>query len=61
MSTQSTAKKSFLFSWRVMDQNAPCERIFSKAGKIICKKRGRLSPSTAEKLIYFFNKIYKKV
>ncbi|XP_065152040.1 zinc finger BED domain-containing protein 4-like [Paramisgurnus dabryanus] len=35
--------------------SVPCERIFSKAGEIICKKRSRLSPSTAEKLI-FLNK-----
>lgn len=35
--------------------SVPCERIFSKAGEIICKKRSRLSPSTAEQLI-FLNK-----
>ncbi|XP_052464892.1 zinc finger BED domain-containing protein 4-like [Carassius gibelio] len=32
--------------------SVPCERIFSKAGEIISKKRSRLSPSTAEQLIY---------
>nr|XP_055036967.1 zinc finger BED domain-containing protein 4-like [Misgurnus anguillicaudatus] len=38
--------------------SVPCERIFSKAGEIICKKRSRLSPSTAEQLI-FLNKNFE--
>ncbi|XP_030009081.1 zinc finger BED domain-containing protein 4-like [Sphaeramia orbicularis] len=35
--------------------SVPCERVFSKAGEVITKKRNRLHPSTAEKII-FLNK-----
>lgn len=35
--------------------SVPCERLFSKAGELLCKKRNRLSPKTLEKLI-FLNK-----
>lgn len=35
--------------------SVPCERVFSKAGEIISKKRNRLKPSTVEKLL-FLNK-----
>nr|XP_055075686.1 E3 SUMO-protein ligase ZBED1-like isoform X2 [Misgurnus anguillicaudatus] len=35
--------------------SVPCERIFSKAGEIVSKKRNRLSPKTVEKII-FLNK-----
>ncbi|XP_029991479.1 zinc finger BED domain-containing protein 1-like [Sphaeramia orbicularis] len=35
--------------------SVPCERVFSKAGEVITKKRNRLHPSTAEKRI-FLNK-----
>ncbi|XP_078023476.1 E3 SUMO-protein ligase ZBED1-like [Epinephelus lanceolatus] len=34
--------------------SVPCERVFSKAGEIISKKRNHLSPTTVEKL--FLNK-----
>ena len=29
--------------------SVPCERIFSKAGEVVSKKRNRLSPGTVEK------------
>ncbi|XP_077412229.1 E3 SUMO-protein ligase ZBED1-like isoform X2 [Vanacampus margaritifer] len=35
--------------------SVPCERVFSKAGEILCKKRNRLSPKTLEKIL-FLNK-----
>lgn len=35
--------------------SVPCERVFSKAGEILCKKRNRLNPKTVEKLL-FLNK-----
>jgi len=35
--------------------SVPCERIFSKAGEVLSKKRNRLSPSTLEKIL-FLNK-----
>ncbi|XP_039616000.1 E3 SUMO-protein ligase ZBED1-like [Polypterus senegalus] len=35
--------------------SVPSERIFSKAGEVLCKKRSRLKPSTAEQII-FLNK-----
>lgn len=35
--------------------SVPCERIFSKAGEILSKKRNRLKPSTVGKLL-FLNK-----
>uniref|UniRef100_A0A674N5B4 HAT C-terminal dimerisation domain-containing protein n=1 Tax=Takifugu rubripes TaxID=31033 RepID=A0A674N5B4_TAKRU len=31
--------------------SVPCERVFSKAGEIVSKKRNRLKPSTVEKLL----------
>ncbi|TWW53090.1 hypothetical protein D4764_0012630 [Takifugu flavidus] len=30
-----------------------CERVFSKAGEMVSKKRNRLKPSTVEKLLFF--------
>lgn len=35
--------------------SVPCERVFSKAGEIVSKKRNRLNPLTVEKLL-FLNK-----
>lgn len=35
--------------------SVPCERVFSKAGEVVSKKRTRLSPKTVEKLM-FLNK-----
>ncbi|TWW69508.1 hypothetical protein D4764_18G0003140 [Takifugu flavidus] len=35
--------------------SVPCERVFSKAGEMVSKKRNRLKPSTVEKLL-FLNK-----
>nr|XP_055033929.1 zinc finger BED domain-containing protein 4-like [Misgurnus anguillicaudatus] len=35
--------------------SVPCERVFSKAGKVVSKKRNGLSPSTVEKIL-FLNK-----
>ncbi|KAM9307434.1 E3 SUMO-protein ligase ZBED1-like [Pholidichthys leucotaenia] len=35
--------------------SVPCERVFSKAGEVVGKKRNRLSPKTAEKIL-FLNK-----
>nr|XP_046263256.1 E3 SUMO-protein ligase ZBED1-like isoform X2 [Scatophagus argus] len=35
--------------------SVPCERIFSKAGELVSKKRSRLKPATVEKII-FLNK-----
>ncbi|XP_062858504.1 E3 SUMO-protein ligase ZBED1-like [Trichomycterus rosablanca] len=35
--------------------SVPCERVFSKAGEVVSKKRNRLSPKTVEKLL-FLNK-----
>ncbi|XP_063765467.1 zinc finger BED domain-containing protein 4-like [Eleginops maclovinus] len=35
--------------------SVPCERVFSKAGEIVSKKRNRLNPSTVEKIV-FLNK-----
>ncbi|XP_016320206.1 zinc finger BED domain-containing protein 4-like isoform X1 [Sinocyclocheilus anshuiensis] len=35
--------------------SVPCERVFSKAGEVVSKKRNRLSPKTVEKLM-FLNK-----
>ena len=35
--------------------SVPCERVFSKAGEMLSKKRNRLKPSTVEKLL-FLNK-----
>lgn len=35
--------------------SVPCERVFSKAGEILSKKRNRLKPNTLEKLV-FLNK-----
>lgn len=35
--------------------SVPCERVFSKAGEILSKKRNRLRPATVEKLL-FLNK-----
>ncbi|TWW61045.1 hypothetical protein D4764_05G0011350 [Takifugu flavidus] len=35
--------------------SVPCERVFSKAGEIVSKKRNRLKSSTVEKLL-FLNK-----
>ena len=35
--------------------SVPCERLFSKAGEIISKKRNRLNPSTVEQIL-FLNK-----
>ncbi|XP_042624981.1 E3 SUMO-protein ligase ZBED1-like isoform X2 [Cyprinus carpio] len=35
--------------------SVPCERVFSKAGEVVSKKRTRLSPKTLEKLM-FLNK-----
>ncbi|XP_037646582.1 zinc finger BED domain-containing protein 4-like [Sebastes umbrosus] len=35
--------------------SVPCERVFSKAGQVVSKKRNRLSPNTVEKLL-FLNK-----
>ncbi|XP_062872093.1 zinc finger BED domain-containing protein 4-like [Trichomycterus rosablanca] len=35
--------------------SVPCERVFSKAGEIVSKKRNRLNPNTVKKLI-FLNK-----
>lgn len=35
--------------------SVPCERIFSKAGEVVSKKRNRLKPKTVEKLL-FLNK-----
>ncbi|XP_016103368.1 zinc finger BED domain-containing protein 4-like isoform X2 [Sinocyclocheilus grahami] len=35
--------------------SVPCERVFSKAGEVVSKKRNRLSPKTFEKLM-FLNK-----
>uniref|UniRef100_A0A674MKY1 BED-type domain-containing protein n=1 Tax=Takifugu rubripes TaxID=31033 RepID=A0A674MKY1_TAKRU len=37
----------------------PCERVFSKAGEIVSKKRNRLKPSTVEKLL-FLNKNWSR-
>ena len=39
--------------------SVPCERVFSKAGEILSKKRNRLSPATVEKLL-FLNKNHWK-
>ncbi|KAG9272805.1 zinc finger BED domain-containing protein 4-like isoform X1 [Astyanax mexicanus] len=35
--------------------SVPCERIFSKAGEVVTKKRNQLNPSTVEKIL-FLNK-----
>ncbi|KAK0140929.1 Zinc finger BED domain-containing protein 1 [Merluccius polli] len=35
--------------------SVPCERVFSKAGEVVSKKRNRLKPKTVEKLL-FLNK-----
>ena len=35
--------------------SVPCERVFSKAGEVVSKKRNRLSPKTVEKIL-FLNK-----
>lgn len=35
--------------------SVPCERVFSKAGEILCKKRNRLNAKTLEQIL-FFNK-----
>ena len=35
--------------------SVPCERVFSKAGEIVSKKRNRLNPNTVEKIV-FLNK-----
>ena len=35
--------------------SVPCERVFSKAGEVISKKRNRLSPNTV-KILLFLNK-----
>ncbi|KAJ8359468.1 hypothetical protein SKAU_G00159930 [Synaphobranchus kaupii] len=32
--------------------SVPCERIFSKAGEVISRRRSRLKPSTAEKILF---------
>ena len=32
--------------------SVPCERVFSKCGEIVSKKRNRLNPSTVEKIMY---------
>ncbi|XP_024117292.1 zinc finger BED domain-containing protein 1 [Oryzias melastigma] len=36
--------------------SVPCERVFSKAGEVVSKRRNRLKPKTVEKLL-FLNKI----
>ncbi len=38
--------------------SVPRERILSKAGEILCKKRSRLSPSTVEQLIFLNKNLY---
>lgn len=35
--------------------SVPCERVFSKAGEVVSKKRNRLSPKTVEEIL-FLNK-----
>jgi len=35
--------------------SVPCERVFSKAGEVVSKKRNRLSPKSVEKIL-FLNK-----
>lgn len=35
--------------------SVPCERVFSKAGEVLSKKRNRLSPNTVKQLL-FLNK-----
>uniref|UniRef100_A0A1A8LFD7 HAT C-terminal dimerisation domain-containing protein n=2 Tax=Nothobranchius pienaari TaxID=704102 RepID=A0A1A8LFD7_9TELE len=35
--------------------SVPCERVFSKAGEVVSKKRNRLSPGTVEQIL-FLNK-----
>jgi hypothetical protein len=32
--------------------SVPCERVFSKSGEVVSKKRNRLSPKTVEKIMY---------
>jgi len=32
--------------------SVPCERVFSKCGEIVSKKRNRLNPKTVEKIMY---------
>jgi len=35
--------------------SVPCERVFSKAGELVCKRRNRLGANTLQKLL-FLNK-----
>lgn len=32
--------------------SVPCERVFSKCGEVVSKKRNRLNPKTVEKIMY---------
>ncbi|XP_034529273.1 zinc finger BED domain-containing protein 4-like [Notolabrus celidotus] len=35
--------------------SVPCERVFSKAGEVVSKKRNRLKPQTVEKMLFLNN------
>ena len=38
--------------------SVPSERVFSKCGEIVCKKRNRLKPSTVEKIVFLNKNIW---